>query len=183
VLKRFLAVWGLCLVLANLVACKGSARCQKETWYSSAVWSPDGKQIAYFRRYLEYEEQKPFVNLFVTDTSRIVKVVEDRLFLCINDITGKNERAIKEIAYDLPQPDQYTIPHIETGIIWGKEGIQYGAAVRDVFSTGVRQVFPEGGGDKQIDQDPESVSKLTAGIFMLKKVSDNSISLILQRLT
>lgn len=155
------------VIAALLSACGGSRQHRKEMWYDSAVWSPDGNQVAYFRRLLEYDQKDPLISLFVAAESSIIEVKQDKLFLCVNDISGKNEKVLKEIKYDLPQPDQYTIPRIFTRIAWTEEGILYGAGVKDIFSTGVQQISSEGGDDRKLSNDFESVATLKPGFSVL----------------
>jgi hypothetical protein len=142
----------LMVLTTFLTGCGGVEEERRENRYSSAVWSPDGTQVAYFRRYVEYTHTSPRVSWLVGEEANENVLSRDQLFLCVNDLTGEAERVLTEIEYALPQRDPYTIPSLHTAVSWeGPVALLYGAGKRDVFSTGVRRRSVRGDQDELVE--------------------------------
>ena len=161
------ALLGLVVVLALLAGCGQVQEQRKENWYSSAVWSPDGTEVAYFKRYVEYVHSEPRVSLFIGEETKTNVLSHDRLFLCVSDAAGKSERILKEIELLAFQSDPYVIPRIYTTIVWDGQYIRYGVGKRDIFSTGVRQITPQGDSDQLIEPSFEHVVALRPRTIVL----------------
>lgn len=144
-----------------LAGCGPSQEQHTENWYSAATWSSDGTQIAYFKRYVEYTRTTPRVSWFIGEDTQSTTLKRDQLFLCINDVTGKSERIISEVPYDLFQPDPYTLPGIYTVIVWENQTLLYGAGQRDIFATGVRRVNLQNEQDKLVEAGFEAMVALS----------------------
>jgi hypothetical protein len=161
---------GLLVVVSMLLTSCGQVQEQREeNWYSSAVWSPDGTEVAYFKRHVEYVHSEPRVSLFIGEETKTNVLNHDRLFLCVNDATGESERILKKVELPAFQSDPYVIPRIYTAIVWDEQYIRYGAGKRDIFSTGVRQITPQGISDQLIEPGFEPVFALRPGPTVLLK--------------
>jgi hypothetical protein len=166
-LAKHLARASLILISMLLVSCGRSQELRKENWYSSAVWSPDGRQVAYFKLYVEYTHSEPRVSLFIAEETQTNILSHDRLFLCANDASGKSELVLKEIEFSISQSDPYVIPQIYTAIAWEEQHILYGASQKDIFSTGVYQITSQGTSDQLIEPGFEPVFALRPGPTVL----------------
>jgi hypothetical protein len=161
---------GLLVVVSMLLTSCGQVQEQREeNWYSSAVWSPDGTEVAYFKRHIEYVHSEPRVSLFVGEETKANVLNHDRLFLCMSDATGKSERILKEVELPALQSDPYVIPRIYTAIVWDEQYIRYGAGKRDVFSTGVRQITSQGDSDQLIEPGFEPIVALCSRPIVLSE--------------
>ena len=159
---------GLLVVVSMLLTSCGQVQEQREeNWYSSAVWSPDGTEVAYFKRYVGYVHSEPRVSLFIAEETKTNVLNHDRLFLCVNDAAGESERILKEVEFSAFQSDPYVIPRIYTYIVWDGQYIRYGAGKRDIFSTGVRQITPQGDSDQLIEPGFEPIVALRSRTIVL----------------
>jgi len=167
VLARCLAIASLVFTLTLLAGCGQVQELRKENLYTSAVWSPDGTQVAYFKRYVEYVHSEPRISLFIGEETKRDFFTHNQLFLCVNNETGEAERVLKEIKLSAYQSDPYTMPSLYVVIVWEGKYIYYGIAERNTFSTGVYQITPQGTSDQLVEPGFEPVFALHPGPTIL----------------
>lgn len=168
---RSLLLLCICILeLATLLSGCQQTGARQENRYLSAIWSPDGRQTAYFRRHLEYQTSSGKYSFFIGEESHLRRLMTDQLFLCINDADGKHEQVVSEITYPLFQPDIYTIPDIFTNIVWEGQTILYGGGARDWFASGVHRFDLATKQDVQVEPGFDPV--ITLGHTQLRKEMD-----------
>lgn len=112
----------------------------QETRYYAPVWSPDGNQVAYVKRALVYQFIGP-PPILAGETTRPVRVMEDRFFLAVNDPRGTNERIVSELFVNAPQQDPERINDAYAEVEWSTpDTILYSLLVSGRFDTGVHAV-------------------------------------------
>jgi hypothetical protein len=151
------------LLVISMSGCGKTNELKKENWYQSAVWSPDGQQVAYFKRYLEFTPSTPLINFFIGEGSSENTIQKDMVVLCLNDKNGQKEVAIKNITYPLMQKDKYTISSLYSTISWREDGIYYGISMDNYFTTGVYRILPDGTNDQLIQGGTEAINKTITG--------------------
>lgn len=150
---------------------------QQATTFEQPVWSPDGAQVAYFRRDLTTQ--------FDNQTQQLI-IVTDSWSLCVNNAAGNAEKVIvADKAMHHPQPDQDKYETIVTNFqldwptagklryyVYGKSLVQSNLPA---LTDGVHEVNADGSGDKVIDAGQSISATLT--MFDQRRRSFGSLTL------
>lgn len=143
-----------------IVGCGMSKKAQSENWYSSVTWSPDGSQVAYFRRQIAYDYFSPRLSWFIAEETRYFIIQEDELFLCINSLFGNDESILATVKIPIPQSRQYQISDIYTVLRWEGHKIYYAAKQGNEFSTGIHRFDLLSQIDEVVDHGEEALRAL-----------------------
>ncbi len=165
----------LLLLLAGCTA--NSSPSQQATTFESPVWSPDGTQVAYFRRDLTTQ---------FNDQTQQLEIADDHWNLCLNNAAGSAEKIIvPDKVMRHPTPDQATYETIVTNfrLDWPSAGklhyYVYGQSLTQdnlpALTDGVHQLNADGSGDTIIA--PGSSISATLGIFDTRRRSFANLTL------
>jgi hypothetical protein len=165
------------LLLPLLSGCSFNSATQQATTFESPVWSPDGAQVAYFRRQLTTQ---------FNDQTQQLEIQADSWNLCVNNAAGNAEKIIvADKAMSHPQPDQDKYETIVTNFrldwpttgklryyVFGKSLVQSNLPA---LTDGVHEVNADGSGDRVIDAG-QSISP-TLTMFDQRRRSFGSLTL------
>jgi hypothetical protein len=132
---RLLVIFLVAFVLLFSLAYFGPRKEEKKLLFYSPVWSPDGKQVAYVKRFMHYTYVKPFIKLPFYQPSKRYSFFEDKIALAVNNSSGDSEKIIKRMALPKEKENNNTLGTIEVRLAWFKDGwIQY-AITGELFDT------------------------------------------------
>ncbi len=130
----------------------GPTREEKSVTYTSPIWSPDGKRVAYMKRFMDYTYVDPIIDLPFSWLKRGYQFKTDRLALAVNDPSAKAEKVIKTINLSREKRESTDKGMIKVKLAWYKEPykIKYNvitAGFKNDLDTGNMLINPDGTGD------------------------------------
>ncbi len=164
------------IFLLLLAGCSSNSPQQAIT-FESPVWSPDGAQVAYFRRALTTQFQRE---------EQVLLITADSWNLCVNNAAGDAERIIVPYtAMYHPSPDNGKYETLVTNFaltwptsdtlryyVYGKSLID---SAQPALTDGVHKVGLDGKGDKVIDAGANITA--TLGLFDARRRSFGGLTL------
>lgn len=151
-----------CLALAVLISsCGPKYEKHTETRYGAVTWSPDGKEVAYLRIYLEYTQVSPRFSLFIGEDSKQTIIEKQVISVCINNAQGSEEDCLAEV--DIPSDQQNK--ELSMNIAWVNNQIQYRVASQDNYSTGILQINRHGGLEQLVADGSDPLANLMPNLL------------------
>jgi hypothetical protein len=160
-----------------LSSCGIGASTEQATTFESPVWSPDGSQVAYFRRDL--------TTTFDNQTQQL-EIEDDHWNLCINNSVGNAEKIIvpdSKMFHPVPDQDKYETIANGFALDWPTSGTLryyvYGRSITQdglpALTDGVHEVSSAGTGDKVIAPGTDISTTLT--MFDQRRITFGDLTL------